>query len=286
MKKFFLFIMLLCGTVYGQGDVHPEAVNEINRRGNYVELVDGINQAPNIISDMMQPPADTDHKWFISVVTTNGCSACDRLKYDFANTKELKAWANLQDPKKSFTHFNVYRYEDETQKWRFENVRFRGFPTLLIQPPLNRKYGDPSTIVAQVTGYDGNAKKLSDTIRNKMIQYVNTIQRRSDITGFNQTEGVIGQRRPMPDFLPQDEIPLIPPELENPLVPDLIPSTGGVLDGIKQVFSGLITIFSGSVGSGILHTILLITVVVLLVLLMKKLGVSSEKKDENKNVQS
>lgn len=286
MKKFIVCLMLVCGTVLGQGNVTPEALNEINRRGNYVEMVDGINQGPNPITEAMKPPADSNHKWFISLITTNNCAACDRLKYDIANHKDLRAWINTVDSNKSFTHFNIYRYEDKTQNWRFSNIRFKAFPTILIQPPLNKRYGDPGTIVAQITGYDGDAKKLSDTIRFKMTEYVDAIQRKGTVTGFNQVDAnSIGQRRPMPDFLPPDQMPLIPPELENP-IPHIIPlADGGVIEGLKQVGYGIFNIFSGTVGNSILHTILLIVIVILFILQMKKSAGPTEKKEDNKNVQ-
>jgi hypothetical protein len=39
-----------------------------------------------------------------------------------------------------------------------------GFPTILVQPPLNKKYGDPATVVFQHTGYDGNGQRLASKI--------------------------------------------------------------------------------------------------------------------------
>ena len=73
----------------------------------------------------------------------------------------LRAFANPDDPKESWAHYRVYRSDDTTQSWRWKNLRISGYPTILIQPPRNRQFGDPSTVVMQCAGYEGDAKQLS-----------------------------------------------------------------------------------------------------------------------------
>lgn len=291
MKKIFLILSLFCATVTGQdGNVTVEAEREILRRGNYIQIVDGFQQQDTPI-DAMAPPADDSHKWFITVISQANCSACNRLKYDFANSKELHAWVDVNDYKKSFTHYHVYDYNDATQNWRFKNIKIKAFPTIVIQPPLNKKYGDPSTVVDQITGYDGNAKKLSERIRSSMIRYVNTLSKNAlsaipivaANTGFAQATDGLGQRRPTPDFLPPDLVPDNVPDFDKiPQLPSL-PSLpdNDIIGGFQQIFNGFLSVFTGTTGSNIVQGLLLFVIVILLTLMFMK-SVKSEKKEEKK----
>jgi hypothetical protein len=118
--------------------------------------------------EVMGPPADDNHKWFISVITSRNCQHCERLKADLHKSQYLRAFCNLDDQKTSWAHTNVYLAGDKSQDWRWKDLRIGGYPTILIQPPLNKQFGDPSTVVLQHTGYDGNDKKLAE----KMSAYI------------------------------------------------------------------------------------------------------------------
>lgn len=154
-------------------DVPPAARAEVLRRGNMVEMLgEGVSGEDNIIGEVMAPPPDDSDKWYISVVSQAGCPPCERLKADFMESDTLRAWVNVDDPAHSWAHYQVYRIEDETQRYRWEHIRLRAFPTLIIQPPRNGKYGKCATVVAQITGYDGNPDKLSKQMSDAIQRYI------------------------------------------------------------------------------------------------------------------
>ncbi len=118
--------------------------------------------------------ADAD-KWYITLLTRHGCAHCYRLERDFAEHPALKAFASTSDRKKSWSNFNVCSMDDPVQARRFmapqSDIRIKGYPTLLVQPPSNGKYGPNQTIVLQKTGYNGNAQKLAAQLRQSINQY-------------------------------------------------------------------------------------------------------------------
>lgn len=172
--KTLITIALMCVPVLalGQANVPPAAEREILRRGNLVEHVGGDTIGDTTaIAEAMRPPADDSHKWFISIVSIENCPYCVQLERDFAASPDLMAFANPHDFKNSWSHFNVFRANDATQKWRWKNVKLVGYPTILVQPPRSGEYGDPRTIVWQKTGYDGDAKKLAAGLRAAISNY-------------------------------------------------------------------------------------------------------------------
>jgi hypothetical protein len=127
--------------------------------------------------------ADTD-KWYVTLLTRHGCAYCDRLERDFAEHPALKAFANTDDRKTSWSNFNVCSMDDPAQSHRFiapqSDIRIKGYPTLLVQPPSNGRYGSSQTIVLQKTGYDGNARKLAAQLRQSINQYAANAGRRTN----------------------------------------------------------------------------------------------------------
>ncbi len=200
------------------------ADDEIARRGNLVEVV-GTNRADitTALAEAMRPPADDSHKWFISVITTQSCPACARLQQDIATSPHLKPFVNTQDEQASWAHYNVFRIEDPTQKFRWREIRFAGFPTIVVQPPRNGTYGDHKTVVLQSTGYDGDAKALAQKIRVGIAQYVAKLN--VNRQRFVRSPRGHGQATPTgqdagdytPPFTP-------PPKYEPPLYPQPTPS--------------------------------------------------------------
>ncbi|MGC4005040.1 MAG: hypothetical protein QM811_18780 [Pirellulales bacterium] len=144
---------------------HAQAVDrdEIVRRGDRVEHVDAYAFSDG---DPLAPPADDSHKWFVTLLTQPGCAPCKTLLTDLATRDELRAFVDPGDMRRSWAHFNRYSSADESQHWRWKHVAIAGYPTLLIQPPLNGRYGDPKQVVLQKTGYDGDAKKLAGQLRD------------------------------------------------------------------------------------------------------------------------
>jgi hypothetical protein len=158
--------------------------DEVVRRGNHVAYIDGFgDDKPDPIAEALAPPADDSHKWYITVLTTKGCQACEILKRDFEEHPDLRAFVNVKDYKQSWSHFNFYSMDDATQNWRFKppksDLAIKGFPTLIVQPPFNGRYGKSSTIVMQKTGYDGDARKLARQMSHAIKTYVAKVTTKS-----------------------------------------------------------------------------------------------------------
>lgn len=163
-------------------DVPSFARDEIKRRGDFVERINTegelVGQSPD--ARPLAPPADDSHKWFITLVTQPGCTPCDRLKHDFARNPNLSPFVDVENHKRSWAHYNVYSSADLTQQWRFKSLRLSAFPTLIIQPPRDGSYGDPKTVVVQITGYDGDAARMALRIRNAILAYAQAHNQRRE----------------------------------------------------------------------------------------------------------
>jgi hypothetical protein len=206
------------------GDVDVEAVL---RMGDTVQLVGAGNKsAADGIYDVMGPPENDAGKWFITLVTRRGCAPCARLKADFERDPHLRAFANPRDHKSSWAFFNEYDVDDQAQNWRFKNIVFKGFPTLIIQPPRSKQYGDPTTVVDQITGYDGHGKQLATRIRNSIALYAqkfNVQRNERQPSGHGQAAGhVAAPWEPRPkqdDFPPAYPTPVVPTIPQLPVFP-------------------------------------------------------------------
>jgi hypothetical protein len=181
-------------------DVPHKALMEILRRGDHVEhIVPGeIREEEVAYGQIMAPPPDDSHKWFISVVTTPGCAPCAKLKSDWRASPDLLAFANPGDTKNSWAHLNWFSHRDATQQFRWAGIRFESLPTIIIQPPMNGRYGNPKTVVAQITGYNGDPRALADDLRARFRFYLEKVQERratEEATEQAAPEGVeaIGQ---------------------------------------------------------------------------------------------
>lgn len=176
MKRFLLLcIVLSCATVAEGGYIDQ---SEILRMGDMVQHIDGRAHGQSDVDTFvkaMQPPADDSDKWFISVVGSEGCGACQKLKKDWASDPSLLALANPDNPKESWAHFNWYYKEDKSQDWRFKNIKITEYPTVIVQPPRDGRYGKGSTVVYQAAGYDGNAQKLAKDIVASVRMYISKL---------------------------------------------------------------------------------------------------------------
>lgn len=177
-----LFLLVTCltaGSALAQSPGRPAQVDqaEILRRGNFVQYVSDESQAgaDGDYGDPLAPPESDADKWFISVYTMQGCSGCERLKRDWAASEWLQALAQPGQPKQSWSHYNVYLREDESQTWRLQNLKITAFPTVVVQPPRSGRYGDAKTVVFQRT-YSGNPKELAQQITRAIRLYVSKLQ--------------------------------------------------------------------------------------------------------------
>lgn len=258
-----LLFLSLTATALAQDlkDVPPLAEQEILRRGNFVERIDGYrNDATDLIAEALRPPADDSHKWFITVITTRNCKYCESLKQAFATSPELRPFADPSDHANSWAHFNVFAAEDQTQAWRWEGIQLAGYPTMLIQPPRDGRYGDPKTVVMQKTGYDGDSQKLATAIRDGITAYVARLPKQSQHRGIGQkTEPAEQQSRgyeppfsPPPRVEPTPYAPMPQFPFDYPPVPQPAPQP------MVNPLSLLATLIGSMLGSGGLTNVLLL----------------------------
>lgn len=243
MNTFLALALGLCCVSQTDGrDVPPSAVAEILRRGAMVEHVNGLRSGDEAEADAeafveaVAPPADDSHKWFFTLVVTRGCQWCEKMRSDFANSQYLKPWVNVKDSKESWAHWQVVQIEDQSQAWRWKNVRPTRFPALIIQPPLNRSFGDPATVVYMHQGYL-EPEKLDAAIRTAIREYTRKVapqyrawkaQReqalaRQMIGQADATGQTADWRPPAPPPSPLPE-PNIPFQVPPPAIPPLSPS--------------------------------------------------------------
>lgn len=176
------------------------------RLGDFVQHVTNVGQRIEdpFVEAMGPPPSDAD-KWFISILTTKGCIPCEQLKSDWQTSPWLMALANPRDAKQSWAHYNVYEAGDDSQKFRFEDIKIAGYPTILVQPPRSGRFGDPKIVVFQGT-YEGKPEELAREIISAIRQYVER----------HPAAPVTGRR-------PASEPPFVPPAPEDPLAPPPAP---------------------------------------------------------------
>ncbi len=223
-------------------DVPAIAKSEAMRRGNMVQEIGTINAGPvDLIADALAVPEDDSHKWYLTLITMEGCAPCARLKNDFQTNEHLRQWVNINDPKNSYMHFHIVRREDETQRDWLRNIKDKltSFPIVVIQPPANGQYGKPATIVAMLYGYDGNAERLTQKMRAAIVGYVEKLQLRGESKHIGENAfrvasvdaGLIADRNdgkgigaPPPFPVPSpDNSPPFQPLQPQPLQPQNIP---------------------------------------------------------------
>lgn len=204
------------------GDKAPEVdSNAVYRMGDTVQLVGGgpRSEAVDDFVAMMGagPPENDSHKWFISVVSMRGCSFCTKLKSDWGTAAPLLAFANPNDAKASWAHLNFYQIEDKSQEWRWKGIKLTSFPTILIQPPRDGSYGNPSAVAGQITGYS-SPDKLAGEMTTWFKAYIakHSERKRADLGPVKNGIGQIGQI---------GQIGIDPPWAPTPKVEPTVPTT-------------------------------------------------------------
>ena len=178
MRAICLAILALCPLVAWSAelrDVPEQARAEVVRRGDFVVHTLQRSAAAAEFGDVIGLPADDSHKWFISVITSKDSPYSDKLRSDLAADPYLTCWVNVKEPGSSWAHYHEYSAQDATQAHRWKAIQIAGYPTILVQPPLSGRYGDPQTVVLQVTGYDGKSKALSDLLAATIRRYVQAV---------------------------------------------------------------------------------------------------------------
>jgi thiol-disulfide isomerase/thioredoxin len=174
---------------------HAQSIDphEIVRRGNRVEAVNAAVTHEQSSADAeflaaLAPPADDSHKWFITVITLDGCGPCKKLLADWQSAPALAAFAQPGNARASWAHLNVYAAEDETQTWRWQNIALKSYPTILLQPPRNGRFGSAATVVLQKSGYNGKPEELAAQLRAAIEKHAQ--KHRSNIAK-QQSPGVV-----------------------------------------------------------------------------------------------
>jgi hypothetical protein len=168
------WLIVVCLAVPGAAQAPVEVDQaEVLRLGDVVQHVGGGPRSSEIDNyvEALGPPASDADKWFVSVLTRQGCAACEQLKSAWTSDPWLLAVANPADPGQSWAHYNVYVREDRSQAFRFEGIQVTAFPTVVVQPPRSGKYGDPKAVVFQGV-YGGDPQKLVEAIARSIRQYV------------------------------------------------------------------------------------------------------------------
>lgn len=147
-------------------NVPDSARQEIDRRGTMTEHVDG---RAAIATDRLGPPADDSHKPFLSLLLDR-TAASDQLRADWRRSPALLAWAQPDDPPRSYTHYHEYYVDDPAQRWRIKHYRYSRLPAVVLQAPLSGTMGTPGRVMAQIEGYDGQPDRLAAKLRYAVLQ--------------------------------------------------------------------------------------------------------------------
>lgn len=238
---------LLFAAVAAAAAPQPEIDSaEIMRLGDMVQHVGGgIRQEPTdrFVEAMAVPASDAD-RWFISVLTMQGCAPCEKLKAAWQSDEWLRSLADPHDPRKSWAHLTWYSREDKSQAFRFENLKVSSYPTIIVQPPRTGRYGDPSTVVYQ-GGYGGDPEKLARQITDAIKLYVQKCEPKmaGGVCGYDPPWEPTPKADPLgPDGTPvfPDGRPLIPPPAVQP-----VEATGLLPLVMTAVMAGLLMAFAG-----------------------------------------
>lgn len=201
---------------------------EVLRRGNLVQVVgDGVrSHESDAFAAVMAPPANDADKWFISVVSMQGCIGCEKLKKEWTTNVWLLALANPNDAKQSWAHYAVYDKDDRSQAFRFEKLKISSFPTILVQPPRSKRYGDPSIVVYQGV-YKGDPEKLARDITTAIRQYIQKLQPpATPMRAYEQRVGADPPWQPVPKVDPFNPAPVPGPQFPSfdPTIPPAPPA--------------------------------------------------------------
>lgn len=238
-------------------DVPDKAKMEVLRRGDMVQRVDPLigDDETEFTALALAAPEDDSHKWFVTLVVQKACKPCEQLRADFAEKDSLKAWVDVKNYKQSWAHWQVYQSEDQTQAHHWRDFRPKGFPCLLIQPPISGEFGDPKTVVFCHTGYDGKPDKLASEMREAVKRYVAKVgpknaralrERQFKLAAAER--GGYGQKPPVPPVSPlgppsvdpSPDVPPAPAPAPTP-APAPAPAPGpNLLTLLSQLLGGLV----------------------------------------------
>lgn len=240
----FLGLLLIASVAVAQGvDVPDTARQEVARRGAMVEVVDQNVRDEGVAAtaEALAVPADDSNKWFLTVIVGPNCAPCERLKKDLETSPVLEKWVKLerikqaggkellQSTDESYLHVNFEAPRDPLRPERFAGIKITAYPTILIQTPLDGKWGKPGLVVNQRNGYDGKPELLEVFIRRSIEDYSKQYAKEGHrASGANFPERAEGEAAnagdavaPPPFPLPSSDVDV--PAVDGPADPDLYP---------------------------------------------------------------
>ncbi len=176
--------LLACTSLYAQ---HPNglperATEETERRGPDVEELGTIQAGPDAgVRRAMAPPADDSDKWWVNFIgaganATDQEKAATKLLLDDIKGLKFKEYVKPEDSANSWSHWQEYREDDPLQQDWLAPIRPKlksvGLPAIVVQPPVNGKFGPNKTVVCVIGGYNGNPRQFSELIRVRVEAYI------------------------------------------------------------------------------------------------------------------
>ncbi len=258
---------------------------EIIRRGDLVdEIGTGHHGGLTLFAQAMGPPADDSWKWYISVIAARKDESSLQLLSDFKSDNNLRAFVSVDDFNQSWSHFNVFWADDQTQNWRWQKIKVTKYPVTLVQPPFNKKYGPSSTVVMQENGYDGNPTTFAAKIRKALEQYSHRLASTPAPTSGPQAEPTVIEGTPAAPVdlvtippIPTDNVqigydaPFKIPEPPNltpeRIIPRIIPNLPNIVSpffAVVSFFSAVWYVVKFLFGSFLTNLLLLMILVALL----------------------
>lgn len=161
----------------GPQNVPDVASFEMARRGNHVENTGTIRSG--LRAEALSPPADDSAKWFLTLIVSANDADSAAMQKTIAHDPALAAWVNVPEPVKSQTHYQIRRFDDATQRdWLApvkKQIEDKGVPCVILQPPRNGHFGDPSTIVKMIHGRM-SGQFLSAKLREAVDAYIESLE--------------------------------------------------------------------------------------------------------------
>lgn len=178
-SMFALLALLVPAFAFAEGpqNVPDVASFEMARRGNHVENTGTIRSG--LRAEALSPPADDSAKWFLTLIVQANDADSAVMQKTIAHDPALAAWVNVSEPVKSQTHYQIRRFDDVTQRDWMATVRKqiedKGVPCVILQPPRNGHFGDPSTIVKMIHGRM-SGQFLSAKLREAVDAYIESLE--------------------------------------------------------------------------------------------------------------
>ena len=181
MKTLFFLCGAMCLLAVAaeaqQKGVASDAKFEVHRRGNHVEEVGTVKAGPPVAA-AFSPPADDSHKWHATLIYKKGDKASEAMAEVIEKSPAMHPWINVGSSQESAMLYRTLEIGDRTQDDFYKHItptiNQHGVPMIIIQPPLNGRYGTSDTIVKVITGVK-TGEELSDAFREAIATYVKAI---------------------------------------------------------------------------------------------------------------